>query len=202
VVHAAIELIPGVEEASISVVFDRKTVQSRAPSGSLPSLIDQLQTRLGQGPCLEAAYEEHTVRVPDMRTESRWPVFVARAREAGVGSMLAFQLFVEQQNLGALNLYSRHPNAFTGESEYIGLMVATHAALAYAEANEVGHLTASLSTRDKIGQAKGILMERYKITDQQAFILLAGVSQNTNTKLTALAETLTSTGELPGPGIN
>lgn len=81
-------------------------------------------------------------------------------------------------------------------------MVATHAALAYAEANEVGHLTASLSTRDKIGQAKGILMERYKITDQQAFILLAGVSQNTNTKLTALAEPLTSTGELPGPGIN
>ncbi|WP_245580351.1 GAF and ANTAR domain-containing protein [Arthrobacter castelli] len=202
VVLAALELIPGVDEGSISVVFDRKTVASRAPSGELPAIVDGLQTRIGQGPCLEAAYEERTVRVPDMSTEQRWPVFAAQASEAGVGSMLAFQLFVDKKNLGALNLYSRHANAFTDESEHIGLMVAAHAALAYAEANEVEQLTESVSTRDRIGQAKGILMERYKITDQQAFMLLAQVSQGTNTKLAAIADVLASTGELPGPKAN
>ncbi|WP_051441499.1 GAF domain-containing protein, partial [Arthrobacter sp. H14] len=117
VVHAAIELIPGVEEGSISVVFDRKNVGSRAPSGELPCMVDALQNETGQGPCLDAAYQHRTVRVPDMSCEQRWPVFAEKASAAGVGSMLAFQLYVDERNLGALNLYSRRPSAFTDESE-------------------------------------------------------------------------------------
>lgn len=197
VVHAAIELIPGVEEGSISVVFDRKTATSRAPSGQLPRIVDELQNDTGQGPCLEAAYEEKTVRVPDMSTEQRWPVFARKACEAGVGSMLAFQLYVDEKNLGALNLYSRQANVFTDESEHIGLMVAAHAATAYAEANQMEQLAESVSTRDRIGQAKGILMERYKITPDQAFYLLSKVSQTTNMKLNSVADQLAATGEIP-----
>lgn len=197
VVYAAIDLIPGVDEGSISVVFDRKTVSSRAPSGDLPDIVDALQNEVGHGPCLEAAYQERTVRVPDMSTEERWPVFAQKAFEAGVGSMLAFQLYVDEKNLGALNLYSRSINAFTDESEQIGLMVAAHGATAYAEANQVEQLSESVSTRDRIGQAKGILMERYKITPDQAFYLLSKASQTTNMKLNAVADQLAATGAIP-----
>ncbi|WP_245580168.1 GAF and ANTAR domain-containing protein [Arthrobacter castelli] len=198
VVDAAIQLIPGVEEGSISVVLGRKNASSRAPSGALPSQVDDIQTELGEGPCLKAAYQERIVRVSNMTTEQRWPRFAQRAAELGVGSMLAFQLYVDNDNMGALNLYSSSVDAFGHESEEIGRLVAGHAAVAFAEAEETSNLQLAISSRDRIGQAKGILMERYKITEQQAFLMLARASQNTNIKLLRIAEQLADTGEIPG----
>ncbi|GAB3261273.1 GAF and ANTAR domain-containing protein [Arthrobacter pigmenti] len=194
-VHAALALVPGVDDASISIVFDRKDVTSRAPSSDLPELVDAIQTEERQGPCLEAAYQERTVRVPNMATDARWPRFAARAHVAGVGSMLAIQLYVQRNNLGALNLYSHRCHAFGDESEQIGLLVASHGSIAFADAQEREHLQAAIATRDLIGQAKGILMERYKLTSQQAFHLLTNVSQTTNTKLHTVADNLVTSGE-------
>lgn len=198
-VHAAIELIPGVEEGSVSVVTDRRHVGSRGASGDLPARIDAIQTELHEGPCLSSAYEDKTVRVPNLGSEERWPRFSPRAYAAGAGSMMSFQLYVEGNNLGALNLYSRHANAFTDESEHIGLLVAAHAAVAFAEAQRTEQLTEALSTRDLIGQAKGILMERHKLTAQQAFLLLSRASQDTNKKLRDVADQLVNSGELGHP---
>jgi AmiR/NasT family two-component response regulator len=110
--------------------------------------------------------------------------------------MLSFQLFVEGDNLGALNVYGDDVNAFNEESEQIGLLVAAHAAVAFADAQEIQQLNNALTARDLIGQAKGILMERHKISAQQAFTLLTTVSANTNTKLTLVAEHLATSGEL------
>jgi transcriptional regulator with GAF, ATPase, and Fis domain len=172
-------------------------VQSHAPSHELPLRVDALQSETGQGPCLDAVFEHRTVSVPDMANEDRWPRFAARAAELGAGSMLAFQLFVEGDNLGALNLYSRSTKAFDTESEEIGLLVAAHAAVAFAESRKMTQMHDALASRDLIGQAKGILMERYKITAAQAFILLGHSSSRTNTKLIRVAEHLTGTGELP-----
>lgn len=196
VVQAAIELIPGTEEASFSIVTNRQNVESRAPSCELPLQLDALQRGLGEGPCLDSIYRETTIRVPNMATEERWPRFAQQAAEAGVASMLAFQLYVEGSNLGALNLYSGQPEAFTSESEHIGWTLASHAAIALAEAQKVDQLHQAVESRDVIGQAKGILMERYKITSHQAFLLLAKASSNTNQKLHAIAETLVNTGEV------
>ncbi len=75
IVRAAVELIPGCDEGSISVVLGRKTVCSQAASGELPAAVDALQESTGQGPCLDAAYVHETVRVTDMASETRWPVF-------------------------------------------------------------------------------------------------------------------------------
>ncbi|MBG6226223.1 transcriptional regulator with GAF, ATPase, and Fis domain [Arthrobacter sp. CAN_A2] len=197
-VHAALELIPGVDEASVSVVLGRKDVGSRAPSGGLPERIDALQMETGEGPCLEAAYEHRTVRVPDMAIEKRWPLFARRATEAGARGMLSIQLWVKGDNLGALNLYSYRANAFTDESENVGLLVASHAAVAFAEAEKARQLHAAVDSRDVIGQAKGILMERHKITGEQAFIVLSMASQRTHLKLWDVADHLISSGELPG----
>ncbi|GAA1108263.1 GAF and ANTAR domain-containing protein [Arthrobacter flavus] len=196
-VKAAIELVPGTDEASISLITGRADVESRAPSSDLPRQVDALQTRVGQGPCLDAVFEHGTVSVPDMAQEDRWPRFAEGAMNLGAASMLAFQLYVEGDNLGAMNLYSRHANAFTVESEENGLLIAAHASVAIAGSKKMDQMHDALANRDTIGQAKGILMERFGITANQAFILLVRSSSHTNTKLATIAEYLTGTGELP-----
>jgi GAF domain-containing protein len=196
IVHAALDLIPYVAEASVSLVMGRRTVQSRAASGELPRMVDALQSSTGQGPCIDAAYEERIVRVPDMGHEERWPDFAQAAYDAGARSMLSFQLFVKGDNLGALNLYGDDVNVFDAESEQVGLLVAAHAAVAFSDAQEIGQLTHALDTRDLIGQAKGILMERFKISSQQAFQILVRASSESNIKLRDVADHLTRSGEI------
>ena len=197
-VRAALELVPGADEGSVSVVQGRKNIGSRAPSSDLPKRIDALQMETNEGPCLEAAYEHRTVRVPDMATEDRWPLFARRASEAGARGMLSIQIWVTGDDLGALNLYSYEADAFTDESENIGLLVASHAAVAFAEAEESRQLREAVDSRDLIGQAKGILMERHRISGPQAFIALSVASQRTNTKLRKVVDHLISSGELLG----
>lgn len=196
IVHAALELIPHVAEASISLVTGRRTIESRAASGELPVKIDALQSEMGQGPCLDAAYDQRVVRVPDLGKDERWPGFAQAACDLGARSMLSIQLFVEGDKLGALNLYGQDVNVFDDESEQIALLVAAHAAIAFSDAKEIAQLTQALDTRDLIGQAKGILMERFKITPQQAFLVLTKASSDSNIKLRDVAEHLASSGEI------
>src|SRR3954462_4875584 len=115
-------------------------------------------------------------------------------RNAGVRSMLCLQLFVHRDTLGALDLLAHATSAFTDESEHVGLLLASHAAIAAADAQHLENVTSALVNRDVIAQAKGILMERFKITSDQAFAVLAKVSQDTNRKVAAVAEELTRTG--------
>ncbi|WP_066285060.1 GAF and ANTAR domain-containing protein [Arthrobacter sp. B6] len=196
IVHAALDLIPHVAEASVSLVMGRRTVQSRAASGELPRKVDALQSATGQGPCIDAAYEERIVRVPDMGREDRWPDFAQAAYDAGARSMLAFQLFVKGDSLGALNLYGDDVNVFDQESEQVGLLVGAHAAVAFSDAQEISQLNRAMDTRDLIGQAKGILMERFKVSSQQAFQILTRASSETNVKLRDVADHLTRSGEI------
>jgi GAF domain-containing protein len=198
IVAAAVVMIPGAEEGSITVVLGRRRVTSEAPTGELPRRVDALQEEVQQGPCLDAAYRQQTVRVADLTTEQRWPLFAARAAETGAASMLSLQLYVEGDNLGALNLYARAPNAFSDDSEQIGLLVAAHAAIAYAGTRKAAHLAHALINRDLIGQAKGMLMERYKITGDRAFLLLTQISQHTNRKLHRVAVELVESGTTAG----
>ncbi len=195
IVRAAVELVPGCDEASISVVLGRRNVSSQAPSSELP-VVDALQESTGQGPCLDAAYVHETVRVPDMATETRWPLFTARALEAGAAGMLACQLYVEGDDLGALNLLSRTPGALDEESEHVALMFAAHAAVAYATAQQREAAARTVATRQLIGQAEGILMERHRVTAEQAFTMLVRVSQHRNVKLRDIAERLVLSGRL------
>lgn len=199
IVRAAVELVPGCDEGSISVVLGRRRVTSQAPPGDLPRVVDALQEKLGQGPCLDAAYEQETVRVSDMAIEQRWPLFTRGALEAGAAGMLSFQLYVEGDNLGALNLFTRRRNAFDDESEHVGLLFAAHAAVAYSAAQQQASAARVVATRQLIGRAEGILMERHKLTADQAFALLVRASQQGNVKLRDVASRLVHSGALPGP---
>lgn len=196
IVRAAVDTVPGADHAGISLVHARREVRTAAATDEVVMNVDRTQYQVGRGPCLDALYEHRSVNVPDTANEPRWGEFIQRARDYGVASLLSFQLFVAEDNLGALNLYSSRPAAFDDESEHVGLLFASHAAVALANALELRNLTLAVQTRDLIGQAKGILMERYKLTGEQAFALLVRASQQTNTKLRDLAEQLVATGEL------
>ena len=195
-VAAAVAQIPGADEGSISVVRRRRDVTPQSPTSELPERVDALQAEVGEGPCLDAVFRERLVRVDDLSSEQRWPQFARRASALGAASMLSFQLWVDGDNLGALNLYGRQPWAFDEESEQIGLLFVSHAAVAMAGAQKRDQLVENVATRDLIGQAKGILMERYQIDAQRAFALLVRTSQDSNRKLRDIAVELATTGQI------
>jgi hypothetical protein len=201
IVHAALELVPRAADASISLISGRRKIVCRAASSDLPRRVDALQSETGQGPSLDASYldasyEDRIVNAADLSTETRWPDFSRTAFGLGARSMLSFQLFVDGDRLGALNLFGKDVGVFDAESERIGMLVAAHAAVAVAGSKQVSQLAQALDTRDLIGQAKGILMERFKITAQQAFLLLSRASSEMNLKLHDVAEQLTVSGEM------
>jgi len=198
IVKAAVSEVSGARYAGITLVNARK-VSTPAATSELVERIDQIQYETGQGPCLESAARHQTVRSDDLREEARWPRFARRAADLGVVSMLSVQLFAGAESFGALNIYAESAKAFGPDSESTGILLASHAALAMAAARKEANLLAAMDTRDLIGQAKGILVERYKITGVQAFGLLVASSQSVNHKLRAVAEHLVATGELITP---
>ena len=198
IVMAAVTEIPGAQHAAITLVTG-KEFTTPAAFGELAERIDQAQYGTGEGPCLDAARHHKTVRCDDLRIDGRWPRFARQAASLGVLSVLSFQLFAAGDSFGALNLYAAGPAAFDPDSESTGILLASHAALAMAAARTQAGLLTALDSREMIGQAKGILMERYKITGVQAFGLLVASSQAVNCKLRDVAGQLVATGELMTP---
>ncbi|CAM02051.1 GAF domain-containing protein [Saccharopolyspora erythraea NRRL 2338] len=191
ITQAAVATVPGADCAGISWV-ERRRVTAQAPTHELVAYCDQLQTKLGEGPCLQAIRSQDTVVVEDLTVDQRWPEFAAHAVERGVRSMLSFRLFVARETLGALNLYSCSPGRFGENARIVGELFAAHAAVVVSGKRREDQLSQALLTRDVIGQAKGILMERYGITAEQAFDRLIAASQAANMKLREVAAKLAS----------
>jgi GAF domain-containing protein len=171
-------------------MIEKRRVVAVAPTDPLVANLDDLQSELGDGPCVTALREHHTVHIDDMSTDTRWPQFARQATELGVHSLLSFQLFVRSETLGALNLYSDQAGGFSEDSIEVGTIVAQHAAVAMIGATDENHFHAALASRDVIGQAKGILMHRDKLTGLQAFATLTRASKDTNIKLVDIANWL------------
>ncbi len=195
ITESAVVNVPAAEYASITTVLQGKFVYSAALSGDVAAACDSLQEQLGEGPCLESAIEQRTIRIDDMDADGRWPRFADAASALGVKSMICFQLYVEGYNFGALNLHSSRVHAFGVDAESIGSLFAAHAAIAFSSAREEQQIRAALTSRDIIGQAKGMLMERYKLSAQEAFALLSKLSQETNTKLADIADRVVADAE-------
>lgn len=150
---------------------------------------NRIQYEVDQGPCLDAIRHLEVFECGRLDREERWPAFSKRAcAETGVTSMVAFRLFVDEDTMGALNLYSKAADAFDDESREIGAVFAAHAAVALASARKEEQLEAALSSRDVIGQAKGLLMAREDITSEEAFAVLRKASQRLNVKLRDIAD--------------
>jgi GAF domain-containing protein len=194
ITECAVRAVPGAEAAGLTLVVGGD-LHTLAATEDYVRLADAAQTELRAGPCLEAMDSRGSVLVADIRVERRWPTFVPRAVELEIFSIISFCLFLEGSTLGALNLYSRAA-AFTDDSAAVGSLFASQAAIALAGAERVEQLSEAVWTRDVIGQAKGILIERHRITGDQAFGMLVAASQHARIKLRDVAEYLVETGEL------
>jgi len=193
VTAAAKELIPGVDAAGILLIGKGGSFESLAEVTELPHKLDELQMQFEEGPCVQAALDETVVRTDDFRSEPRWPQYSPACVEIGVLSGLSFKLYTAERTAGALNLFSFQPHAWDSEAETIGTVLAAHAAAAVLASRHGQQLESALSTRDKIGQAKGIIMERYKVDDVQAFEMMRRLSQDGNTKLVDIAQQVIDT---------
>ncbi|MGW6790580.1 GAF and ANTAR domain-containing protein [Streptomyces chartreusis] len=196
---SATELVEGCDAAGILVLHD-STVESLAPTHQLVIDSDQLQERLGEGPCFDAARTaqgERVFRIADLtRLPQRWPAYAPQAHVLGVGSMMGFLLFTDDEDLGALNLYSHKPGAFTDASELAGWLLASHAAVAFSSARTHAQMEQAVATRHRIGEAMGILMGSHHITEEQAFDVLRRYSQENNIKLREVARLVCERGSL------
>lgn len=186
VTAAAVELIEGVDYADVMLI-EEDQFRSMASTAPLVTELDAVQLRLQQGPCLTAATGEEVICCPDLTSDPRWPVFASAATDAGVHSMLSFQLYTRRGGAGALNLLGRAVDPFRREDLVIGAMLATHAANALLADNKEHQFQSALASRDLIGQAKGIIMERFDVAAVRAFELMKKLSQDTNTPLRVIA---------------
>lgn len=183
----AVEVVHGCDHAGVSLVEGRR-LTTPAASDDVPARVDAIQYDVGQGPCLQAIRAHEVVHVADLAHEDRWPEFAPRAvAQTGVHSMLAFRLFAEEDTMGALNLYAGAPDAFDDEAERVGAILAAHAAVAMVGSRKATQKDEAIRSRDVIGQAKGILMARQGISDDEAFDLLRRASQRMNLKLREVA---------------
>ncbi len=190
ITNSSVELVSGATNASVSLVIRRREVQSRAATAGVAREIDRLQNELDEGPCLDAIWSHQIVEVPDTANDERWSRFGPAAAAVGVRSMLCFQLYTHHDNLGALNLLSSSTDAFDDEARQVGTLVATHAAIALIAAEHEDQLQSALATRDVIGQAKGVVMERYDVSATQAFEMMRTLSQDWQVTVAELAATI------------
>jgi GAF domain-containing protein len=197
-VTLAIEVVDGAQDAAISLVHRGRIVETPAFTSECGLRSDRIQQELGVGPCLTAIRDEEVVSCPDLAGESRWGEWGPRtAEEAGIGSMLCFRMFTQKERLGALSLYSPRPHAFTGADVESGLSFAAHTAIAIAVARQDENMDIALDSRSLIGQATGIVMDRYDIDAVRAFTVLKRISQQSNVKIHEVAVELIRTRHLP-----
>jgi GAF domain-containing protein len=197
VLSSATGLIGNTGAAGLNL-YVRGRFEPQVVLGEAPHRLDALQQRTGEGPCVDASRDQAVVQIADMRREQRWTLFAETAVALDVLSMLCVPLWIDDVRLGSLSLYSPQPDGYHEHELKIASLFATHAALAIADAQRTTNLQRALVNRDVIGQAKGVLMERYRITANEAFDLLARASQSGNRKLAEVAEMVSTTGALPG----
>jgi GAF domain-containing protein len=199
VVTLAVAAIDGCDEASLCNGAARPVLTS-----TVIYQLEVLQDSLGEGPCVDTLRGQDSIYVADLLGDVTWPSFSPAAVSAGVRSALSYRLFAGSETLGALQLYATLPGAFNATDRAQGLLFAAHAGMALdvarSHAFEHGraeNLQRAMASREVIGQAQGILMERERITTDQAFDLLRQASQHLNVKLRDVAQALVETGAAP-----
>jgi transcriptional regulator with GAF, ATPase, and Fis domain len=198
VARRAVETIPGCSMAGVMLRTRRGRVRTVAATHYTVERLDALQESLGEGPCLDAAFDRENCVVQDMATDARYPGWSRGAEELGVHASMAIRLHTESETLGALNLYADRSAAFEGETGDIALIFAAHATEAMSKARLVSGLQAALESRHLIGMAQGVLAVRYGLSYERAFDALHRYSNDNNLKVRAVAQQVVDLRALPG----
>lgn len=202
VAHLAVQTIPGCDIASISLVKE-KGISTLGSSDEIAIELDAIQYETGQGPCLDAIGKDAMwFHLDSMREDTLWPAFSKRAIDKGLEGLLAFTLKVDNETLGALNLYARRPRAFSEEDRETGAIYAAHAAIALAnaqthdkEARLRKDLGEALSAQEVIGRARGILMERDFRSADEALQILQARAEDLRKKISVAADQVIASSE-------
>ncbi|MBA2444648.1 MAG: GAF and ANTAR domain-containing protein [Nocardioidaceae bacterium] len=195
----ASEKLPGVDFASISFVAPNGSLVTLAPTDEVISQADIVQYEFDEGPCVDAVRSGVTVHTGHVGTDQRWPAYGPRAATLGLAGQMAVHIYATRSSSAALNLYSASEGAFD-ETTHIAELFASHAAVALGFSRSVETLKDALGTRNAIGLAIGMTMERYDLDEEHAFSFLVRVSQSSNVKLRVVAEQIIAQagpGELP-----
>lgn len=202
IVAGAVQVIPGTIAAAVENLDAEGLMHAPVMEGDdVARAVMRAQNETGQGPCLQALRAGERVVVDDVEADPRWPEFSARATELGIRAMVCVPMVAAGRTMGILSLLSDGPR-FHGDEDtpVLASVFAAHAAVAMTGASRVEDVVAALGNRDVIGQAKGILMERFKITPDVAFTMLVRTSSATNLRLGQVCTQLCLTGVLlPDP---
>lgn len=195
--------LPGAQASSITLIRADKPFTA-AFDGQLAMDADELQYERGYGPCVDAGRAGQVFLVTDMLTEIRWPDYAQHVAALGVRSSLSVPLPFQGVTIGALNNYATEPGSFGEQDVELGQEVAAWVALAVGNADlaartveDLANMRLAMESRSIIEQAKGMLMERHRINENDAFTKLTRTSQNTNVKLRDIAAQLIETRVLP-----
>jgi transcriptional regulator with GAF, ATPase, and Fis domain len=189
--ESAAKFVPGAQYAGITITHGHNRIETLAGTGRYPSVLDQIQHRHREGPCVSAAWEQHTISLNDIAADGRWPHYRREALEqTPIRSVLSVQLFTTRQMSAALNFYAEQDHAFDEDSLQVGLAFAAHMALVWSTFHREEQFRSALESRDVIGQAKGILMERFDLDSVEAFDLMRGLSQRSNIPVAEIARRL------------
>lgn len=186
---AAVEVLPDVQYASITIKHADGRLETAAPTDDVLLGIDAAQYELQEGPCYEAAVDTVHVTAPDLASDARFPRYAPVAVAAGIRAQAGIRLFENESSQGALNLYSEQVGAFE-DLGILGQLFAHQSAVALDYAREIESLQEAMHNRGTIGQAIGIVMERFQLDDARAFGFLVRLSQHENLKVRVLAEEL------------
>jgi GAF domain-containing protein len=187
----------GCAYAGVILVHAGARVETVAATDPAVAGLDAVQLEAGEGPDLELLVDRHEVVVADVRSETRWPCWCGAVADAGIRSMMGSRLYTSQQVIGSLNLYDPEPDAFDEADAGVAHMLARHAAVAMQHARGHEHLRRAVDARNLVGQAQGILMERFDLDASRAFEVLRRYSQHHNRKLHRVAMELIESRALP-----
>jgi PAS domain S-box-containing protein len=197
VVVRARQALSHCDDVGVLLMRSRHRLQAPAQPEELAAACDRLQHELREGPGLTAVETGMPAHCPDLAHDRRWPRFGRLAARGGIRSVIAVPLAGQRGVAGVLSFYARHPGAFTDEDVLVAQAFGTHAAIALAHVELESNLRIGLATREEIGRAVGILMERHRVTAQDAFDMLVAASQQSQRKLRDIAAWLNETGEDP-----
>jgi GAF domain-containing protein len=188
IVHAAQSSLPGIEHVGISVLHPDGTLETKAATSQLVWELDALQYELNEGPCVTAMHQAPIVTAPQIRHDQRWPRFVGEAvKRSGLQAQMAVQLFADDRTIGGLNMYSTESPEIDPEAVHIAEMFATHAALALGRSRRESNLNEAIASRQQIGVAIGITMQRFGIDEERAFQYLVRASAASEMKVRDVA---------------
>lgn len=188
---AAVQTLPGVDESSVTILHEDGSIGSCGLTADFLEELDASQYREREGPCYDGALNNAFTTCGDLRNDPRYPRYGPRAAEAGIMSQAGIRIFESAKSIGALNLYSRSLGALA-DIEFLAAIFSQHARTALTYTREIEQLHEAMTSRQLIGQAVGIMMERYQLSDEQAFAFLTRLSQDNNVKLRIVAEQIIS----------